>query len=315
MNSVRFLSKSNFDKTLVVSILILLGVLQLFGCSLRRIAVNSLANTLTEDGTSVFATDDDPDLVKEALPFTLKTMEALVKSSPKHEKLLVGTAAGFVQYSHAFVLLPTSIVEKSDLEEARRGRERAKRLFIRARDYGLKALELSYPGISESIVKDPFKAVLQAKKKDVPALYWTGIAWGSAISVAKDDMALVGDLPVVTAFLERALELDEGWKNGAIHEFFIVFDASRPKSEGGGIEKAEAHFERAMELNKGRSISPFVSLAESVCVKQQNRVRFELLLKQVLEFDVDQYPEYRLSNIIAQQKTRHLLENIDGLFI
>jgi predicted anti-sigma-YlaC factor YlaD len=70
-----------------------------------------------------------------------------------------------------------------------------------------------------------------------------------------------------------------------------------------------------MALNKGRSISPLVTLAESVCVKQQNRKRFESLLQQVLEFDVNQYPQYRLSNILARQKAKLLLEDIDDLFI
>lgn len=296
-------------------VLMVFLISQLLGCSFKKIAVHSLANALTEGSANAFAMDDDPQLVQEALPFALKTMEALLQSTPSNKKLLIGTAAGFVQYSHAFVLLPADVIEKEDLEKARQGRQRAKRLFIRARDYGLRALEISHPGISDSITKDPSAAVRRADKKDVAALYWTGVAWGSAISVAKDNMALVAELPIVSALLARALELDESWQNGAIHEFFIVFDANRSKAEGGGVEKAEKHFQRAMALNKGRSINPLVTLAESVCVKQQNRKRFESLLQQVLEFDVNQYPQYRLSNILAQQKAKFLLENIDDLFI
>ena len=281
----------------------------------KKIVVHTLANALTEGSTNAFAMDDDPQLVREALPFALKTMETLLQSAPKNKKLLIGTAAGFVQYSHAFVLLPVDAIEKEDLNKARQRRDRAKRLFLRARNYGLRALEISHPGISDSIIKDPFAAVRRADKKDVAALYWTGVAWGSAISVAKDNMALVAELPIVSAVMERALDLDESWQNGAIHEFFIVFNANRSKAEGGGIDKAEKHFQRAMELNKGRSISPIVSLAESVCVKQQDRGRFESLLKQVLDFDAEQYPEYRLSNILARQKAKLLLEDIDDLFI
>jgi predicted anti-sigma-YlaC factor YlaD len=288
---------------------------QLLGCSFKKIAVHTLANALTEGSTNAFAMDDDPQLVREALPFALKTMETLLQSDPKNKKLLIGTAAGFVQYSHAFVLLPADAIEKEDLNKARQMRDRAKRLFLRARNYGLRALEISHPGISDSIIMDPFAAVRRADKKAVAALYWTGVAWGSAISVAKDNMALVAELPIVSAVMERALDLDESWQNGAIHEFFIVFDANRSKAEGGGVEKAEKHFQRAMALNKDRSISPLVTLAESVCVKQQNRKRFESLLQQVLEFDVNQYPQYRLSNILARQKAKLLLEDIDDLFI
>ena len=296
-------------------VLMVFLISQLLGCSFKKIEVQTLANALTEGSTNAFAMDDDPQLVREALPFALKTMETLLQSAPKNKKLLIGTAAGFVQYSHAFVLLPVDAIEKEDLNKARQRRDRAKRLFLRARNYGLRALEISHPGISDSIIKDPFAAVRRADKKDVAALYWTGVAWGSAISVGKDNMALVAELPIVSAVMERALDLDESWQNGAIHEFFIVFNANRSKAEGGGIDKAEKHFQRAMELNKGRSISPIVSLAESVCVKQQDRGRFESLLKQVLDFDAEQYPSYRLSNILARQKAKLLLEDIDDLFI
>ncbi len=299
----------------MVILLIGLMIFQVAGCSFKKIAVRSLSATLIEGSTNAFATDDDPELVREALPFALKTMEALLQSTPKNEKLLIATAAGFVQYGHGFVLLPADAIEKEDLAKARQGRQRAKRLFLRARNYGLRALEINHPGIADEIAANPSAAVLKTERKDVPELYWAGVAWGSALSVAKDDMALVAELPIVSAFLERALELDESWQNGAIHEFFIVFDANRSEADGGGIEKAEKHFQRAMELNKGRSVSPMMALAESVCVKQQNRKRFESLLEQVLEFDVNQYPEYRLSNILAQRKAKLLLENIDDLFI
>lgn len=298
----------------LILVLMVFLISQFLGCSFKKIAVHTLANALTEGSTNAFAMDDDPQLVREALPFALKTMETLLLSDPKNKKLLTGTAAGFVQYSHAFVLLPVHAIEKEDLNKSRQRRNRAKRLFLRARNYGLRALETSHPEISESIIKDPFAAVHRTDKKDVAALYWTGVAWGSAISVAKDNMSLVAELPIVSAVMERALDLDESWQNGAIHEFFIVFNANRSKAEGGGIDKAEKHFQRAMELNKRRSLSPIVSLTESVCVKQQDRSRFESLLKQVLDFDVEQYPEYRLSNILAQQKAKLLLESIDDLF-
>lgn len=286
----------------------------LTGCAIKKMAVNSMADALSESRNSVFASDNDPEFVGEALPFALKTMESLLQATPRHKKLLIGTASGFVQYAHAYVLRPAQALESVDLAASRHGLERAKRFFLRARGYGLRALELDYPGISEQLEADPVTAAARLQKKDVPALYWTGVAWGSAVSVAKDDMALVGDLPVVTAMLERALVLDESWNRGAIHEFFIVFDAGRSEAEGGGLESAEAHFERAVELNGGCSISPLVSLAESVCVRKQDRTRFKKLLFDALEFDVDSHPENRLANMFAQSKAERLLQRIDDLF-
>src|SRR5262245_34325609 len=72
------------------------------GCSIRRIAVNKLGDALAGGGTT-FATDDDPELVKAAVPFSLKLMESLLEENPSHRGLLQASASGFTQYSYAFV--------------------------------------------------------------------------------------------------------------------------------------------------------------------------------------------------------------------
>ncbi len=280
----------------------------------KRLAVNSIANALTEGSASVYARDDDPVLVGAALPFALKTMETLLEQAPNNKKLLIATASGFVQYAHAFVLQPANTLEFTDLAAARDERDRARRLFLRARTYALRALELDHDGITERLTSDPRAAVSTARLQDIHALYWTGVAWGSAISISKSDMSLVGEVPIVRSLLERALALAPDWEDGAIHEFFIHFDAGRTEAEGGGIAKAESHFERAMHLNGGRSIGPLVVLAETVCVRQQDRGRFKDLLNRALTFDIDKYPDRRLANILAQKKAAELLENIDHLF-
>ena len=56
------------------------------GCSIKKIAVNSLGNALS-NGSSTFAKDDDPELVGDAIPFALKTMESLLEISPRHRGL------------------------------------------------------------------------------------------------------------------------------------------------------------------------------------------------------------------------------------
>jgi hypothetical protein len=43
------------------------------GCSLKRLAVNSVAGMLSSSGSStVFTGEDDPQLVADALPFAMK---------------------------------------------------------------------------------------------------------------------------------------------------------------------------------------------------------------------------------------------------
>lgn len=84
---------------------LLLGALTLAfsGCStINRIAINQVGNALAGGGT-VFASDDDPDLIKAASPFSLKLMESLLAESPEHAGLLLATTSGFTQYAFAFV--------------------------------------------------------------------------------------------------------------------------------------------------------------------------------------------------------------------
>jgi hypothetical protein len=52
-------------------IIVVALILSSAGCSIKRIAINKLGNALSSGGSS-YESDDDPDLVAEALPFSLK---------------------------------------------------------------------------------------------------------------------------------------------------------------------------------------------------------------------------------------------------
>ena len=51
------------------------------GCSMKKIAINKLGNALANSG-STFASDDDPELIQAAVPFSLKLIESLLAESP-----------------------------------------------------------------------------------------------------------------------------------------------------------------------------------------------------------------------------------------
>src|SRR5436190_10299578 len=145
-------------------------------CSLRRMAVNKVGDALASGGTT-FASDDDPELVKAAVPFSLKLMESLLAESPHHKGLLVALASGFTQYAYAFVQQEADELEDSDLTNAAAKQARARRLYLRARNYGLRGLELNRPGLDKGLRTDPKLAVQKTQKSDVPLLYWTAAAW------------------------------------------------------------------------------------------------------------------------------------------
>jgi predicted anti-sigma-YlaC factor YlaD len=293
---------------------VLLAPLVLAGC--KSIAVNAAADAVSASGDT-YARDDDPELVKGAVPFGLKTMEGLLEETPEHDGLLRALTSGFTQYGYAFVLQDADVAEMEGRSaEARAGRDRARKLFLRARTYGLRGLELKYPGITAQLLaaRDLSAPLARVKKDDVALLYWTAAAWALAISNGKSDMELVATLPAPVAMMQRGLELDETFDAGAFHEFFVTYDGGRSAAEGGGPARARAHLDRAQELSKGEKLGPLVSYAEAVLVQGQDRAEFERVLRQVLAFDVDSAPKYRLANVLAQRRARALLGHVDDLF-
>ena len=283
------------------------------GCSLRSIAVNSLGNALARGGSN-FASDDDPDLVGQAIPFGLKTMEGLLLEAPRHRGLLLATASGFTQYAYGWVQLEADLGEAQDLAKATAMRDRARRLYLRALDYGLRGLEVDFPGLRERLRRDPEAALARMKKEHVPLLYWTAAAWGAAIALKVNDSELSADQKLAEALARRALALDETWDAGTIHDFFIAYEAGRI-SVGGSIERAREHFERATRIANGRRAFPYVTFAESACVGQQNRQEFKALLEQALALDASRPSDYRLANLLAQKRARWLLSRTDELFV
>jgi len=278
--------------------------------------MGKMADALAGSGTSTtFAGDDDPELIEAALPFSLKLMEALLAELPDHQGLLLATASGFTQYSYAFIELPADIVETDSIAAAEILRDRARRLFLRARDYGLRGLDTRHKDFSLRLRDDPKAAAVVLDQKDVPFLYWTSASWGSAISISKNNPDLIADQLTVEALIDRAFELDPDYDHGAIHGFLITYEGLRQGAKGDPNERSRKHFEKVVDLTKGQSASPFVSLAETVSVQEQNRAEFEELLNRAMDIDVDQKVEWRLLNILMQRRARWLLSQIDVLFL
>lgn len=285
----------------------------LLACSPRSYVVSRMADAASSGG-DVFARDDDPELVRDAVPFALKAMESLLAKTPDHKGLLAALCKGFTEYAVAFI--------RQDAEEAqdpgirRAGKDRARRLLLRAKEYGVRGLSSGREGFAIALSEDPVAAAARAGKEDVSLLYWTAAAWSLAISTSSDDPSLLADLPRIEALIRRALAVDERYDDGAIHEFFVAFEGARPEAMGGSIERARNHMERAMALSRGKKISPLVTFAETVSVRTQDRKEFLDLLDRALAFDArSASPEHRMGNLVSQRRARWLKGRVDELFL
>jgi predicted anti-sigma-YlaC factor YlaD len=293
-----------------------LAALLLAGCSLQRLAARTAGRTLAGGG-AVWSADDDPQLVRDALPFALKTIESLLAASPDDPELLLAAASGFTQYAQGFLVPEADEMEATDFRAARDARARAVRLLRRARDYGLRGLEVAAPGLGAALNDPARREVLLGRlgRGQVPLLYWTAAAWGAGIAQAKDDPTLSADLPLAERLMRRARELEPGFGDGAIHDFYIAWEGARPAAAGGSVARAEEALAESSRLARGRRASPYVTFAETVCVATQDRARFERSLDAALAVDAAGSGEHRLANILAQRRAAWLRGRADELFV
>jgi predicted anti-sigma-YlaC factor YlaD len=285
----------------------LAAVVCLSGCSL---ATKMVANSLSSGGTSLNS-DNDPELVRDAVPFALKTYESLLESVPRHVPLLRATCSGFTSYAYGFLATDADVVRQADRATAKAIDQRTLNMYLRAHGYCERALEVRFKGVTAALLKDPANALTKARKEDVELLYWSAASWGLAMSLNPDTLAI--DFPAVRALAERGLALDERWWNGAFHELMVVLDSQ--ELLGGSQENARKHFDRAVELQKGLSPGPYISLAMGVSVARQDRAEFEKLMSVALAVNPDANPPERLTTILLQRRAKALLDQVDYLFL
>ena len=280
-------------------------------CSPKKMGVSRMADALSSTA-SAFTRDNDPEFVRQAAPSTLKMVEMMLDESPTHPGLLMTACSGFTQYAYAFLQADADVSDPAT-QGARDLKTRGAAMYDRARGYCLRALEIRHPGAAKALQGDSKSLLASMSAPDVPALYWTGVSWGGALLLSSNPLLRIGELGTVRALLTRALQLDEGWQGGTIHEAMIALE-SLPVLLGGSATRAREHFDRAVALSNGESAFAYVALATGVAQPAKNRAEFERLLRAAVAIDVSKRPSIRLANLIAQKRARYLLAQVDKLF-
>ena len=159
---------------------------------------------------------------------------------------------------------------------------RARAGYDRAIYYGVTLLETKHEGFKEATKNDQtIRAWLKQfddPEEDAENLFWTAYAWMSKTNAVKEDPAVVADLFIGVAIMERAVELDE----------------------------AKKHFEKAMALGKGKFLMTKVQYAAKYHCVKGDQASYERLLREVLQAG-DVMPEARLTNAIAKRRAKRYL--------
>jgi predicted anti-sigma-YlaC factor YlaD len=281
-------------------------------CSIKKLAANKVGDAIASGG-STYETDDDLELVGDALPFSLKLIESLLSATPDHTGLLNAACKGFTSYGYAFVQNGDKALSDPDLATEDAIKLRARHLYQRALTYGLRGLDVTYPGLSSKLMADPGAAMTPINKADVERVYWVAASLGLAISISKSDASMIARVPEVEAMLDRAMKLDESWGAGSLHEFAITLASAKPG--GADAPTMKTHYARALELSGGNRASLFTTYAEAATIPAQDVEAFRALIARALAVDINTSPEWRVANLAAQKRARWLEAHTADFFL
>jgi tetratricopeptide (TPR) repeat protein len=284
----------------ILRLALTLGALVFTGC-IRTIAVSTVGG-IVDDGFGAFTEESDLAFAEQALPGNIKLLEVMLKSDPTNSQMLRLASEGYISYALAFL-------EDTD-------KVRARDFYLRGRDFAFRILredkELAR-GLDGTL--DDLKSVLATRGTElVPAAFWAAFGWGSSIYLNLTSPDAIGDLPKAEALMDFVVDHDSAYYYGGAHLFLGTLYGSRPKILGGDLEKARAHFEKALRLNRGEFLMTYVYYAKSVAVQSQDEAMFEELLGKVLKAPDNLLPGARLANQVAKRKAQLLLSRKSDLF-
>jgi hypothetical protein len=285
---------------LLVFALGLCGVLS--ACSTQSLVTKGMADALASQSSSE---EDDLQLAREASAFYLKLSESVLLRTPAHTALATSVTSGFTQYAYAFVAFEAEKLETQDVKAALQQRQRAARLYERAKQHGLRALTLQQPGLLEALATNE---PVPLRAEQVGLAYWTAAAWAASISLSKDQPDRVADLPQVLRLAQAAYALAPHHDEGAIASLLGTLEASRP---GGSTANAATYFARAAQSGAGRSAGVLVAEAEALALPAGDRPRFEALLQQALQVA---QTHRNLANEVMRERAQWLLNTLDDRF-
>jgi len=125
----------------------------------------------------------------------------------------------------------------------------------------------------------------------------------------------LADMPMLEATMQMVIELDQGFYYGSPHLHMAVYLAAKPSMAGGNLDKAKEHFDEAFAQGADKLLSAKVLFARYYALRLKDRALFVKTLQEVIEAPVDEVPELTLSNTLAKEKARELLERADEYFM
>ncbi len=272
------------------------ALLALSGCSY---IIGSATQDFSDRLKQTLLDHNDPDTVAEAIPAYLLLMEASLAGERDNEDALFATANLYGSY---LSLLPEQSPRKPGLSQ--------KALDLAERGACVHSVELC--GLRAKSNAELQNIVGACDQDDIEGLYSIATAWAAWIQAHNTDWNAIAQLVQVKSILQRILELEPGYKQGAPQLYLAVLESLVPPALGGKPELAKQYFEQAIGLADGNLMAP-VLYAKYYARMMFERDLHDKLLNSVLASPTER-PGLTLINTLAQQQARRLLDSGNDYF-
>jgi len=281
-----------------VPALVLLGSSALLsGCGA---IVARVSSGLADNLSAAILNQQDPELVREALPAYLLLLDSLIAGAPDNRATLSAGAQLYAAYGAGLVTDP----------------ERAKTLTDQARDYGRRALCAAQADACELPTLDyaSYERVIQEiDAAAVEELYAYSISSLAHIRAHSDDFGALAQLPKVEAALSQVMALEPGDLAASTCMYLGILNTLRPAALGGKPEVGREWFERGIAESAGKDLSIKVEYARGYARLVYDRELHDRLLNEVLAAEVEQ-TDLTLFNKLARSEALLLLDSADEYF-
>lgn len=255
-----------------------------------------ITNSVIQPAIGNLQQQTDIDLVCEGAPAYLLMIDSMLVSSPNSRNLLLAATQSYSAYAAA-------LSECGTPQE-----ERVVRIASKAHDYGLRLLDHYLPVKSGHDAEVLEEKLSDLSAGDVAEVFWGTYGWLTWVKSQKGSPASMADIVPIEKIMARLLQLDESFQGGSIHLFFGSYHAAKPATFGGKPHVSRMHFEKALKLSERRFLLTQTTYAETLARTTMDKELHDQLLNEVLSFPLDSAPEFGLSNRIAVNRARKLLE-------
>jgi hypothetical protein len=264
----------------------------------------------TKEGSDHFNTVHDFHVARDSAYSGIGTLEGLYTLVPEDENALLMLTRGWTSVAFGFIDDEReAAMEGKDETLAEYHTQRGKAACNRARFFGERLIAKRADGFEKAQrnanTLDAWLAENFQDDDHAQELLWLGVSIVGQVNFDRDNPATVANLWMGVQILKHVIKLDENVENALAHSALGSYHSRTAMAE---LADSKAHFERAIQLQKGKLLLTKVSMAQTYYCMKGDKKAYTKLLEEVLSSG-DPSPEQRISNAVAKRKARRYLAN------